>query len=190
MLDETSSGANNMLMAGLGQGHVRGSKGQPTSFIVGQGGTNLASSAGARGGKSGGTSSSSSSSKDKFTRLPKNELLDLLFHCYERYTYWTLKALREETRQPEAYLRDVLVSIADQHKRGPYVGQWSLKAEYVEQQRRMEEENQQRAAAAAAAQQVGMGQQQGGQGIGGQQDDATAGDGGGDGDDEDMEEVI
>ncbi|CAO1632529.1 unnamed protein product [Parajaminaea phylloscopi] len=125
LLDESEEGANNMLMAGLGGGHLRGKSQQPSSFIVQN--SVSGSGAGARG-----------PAKEKFARIPKNELLDLLFSCYERYTYWTLRALREETRQPESYLREVLSSIADQHKRGPYVGQWSLKVEYIQQ--RKEEE--------------------------------------------------
>ncbi|PWN20677.1 hypothetical protein BCV69DRAFT_277372 [Microstroma glucosiphilum] len=120
MLDDADDGAHNMLMAGLGQGHMKNKS--ASSFIV-QNPKPTASSA----------------QKEKFTRLPKNELLDFLFNCYERYTYWTIKALRDETHQPESYLRETLSSIADQHKRGPYMGQWSLKNEYV-QQRKQEEE--------------------------------------------------
>lgn len=114
---------------------------------------------------------------EKYARIPKNELLDLLFSCYERYTYWTLKALREETRQPEAYLRETLSSIADQHKRGPYVGQWSLKAEYVQQRK---EEEEKRAREGAAAMGMGAGQASNGGDVGG----------GGEEDEEAMEAVI
>lgn len=96
----------------------------------------------------------STAQKEKFTRLPKNELLDLLFNCYERYTYWTIKALRDETHQPESYLRETLSSIADQHKRGPYMGQWSLKNEYV-QQRKQEEEQRAREGLASGGGGVG-----------------------------------
>jgi transcription initiation factor TFIIF subunit beta len=63
--------------------------------------------------------------------MPKNELLDLLFALFERWQYWSLKKLRTETQQPESYLRETLTGIADLHKRGPYVGNWSLKPEYA-----------------------------------------------------------
>lgn len=178
MLDESQSAANNLLAAGMGQGHLRGKAGQqPASFIVNQG------DSGPSGRGQGGARSTAS--KDKFARIPKNELLDLLFGCYERYTYWTLRALREETRQPEAYLREVLSGIADQHKRGPYVGQWSLKAEYIQQ--RKEEE-----AAAKQQQQQQMAQtaNAGGQAPTAQASGEEAAVGGEGEDDDEMEEVI
>jgi transcription initiation factor TFIIF subunit beta len=39
---------------------------------------------------------------NKATRIPKNELLDLLFKCFQEYAYWSLKGLREYIKQPEA----------------------------------------------------------------------------------------
>lgn len=143
MLDDDQEGTNNMLAAGLGAGHIRG---QQSSFVINN---SQSSSSSAGKGKQ-------SSQTDKFARIPKNELLDLLFAAYERYTYWTLKALREETRQPEAYLREVLSGIADQHQRGPYHGHWSLKPEYVmqrkqEEERKVKEEEASKTAAAATA---------------------------------------
>ena len=38
---------------------------------------------------------------NKATRIPKNELLDLLFKCFQEYAYWSLKGLREYVKQPE-----------------------------------------------------------------------------------------
>ncbi len=40
---------------------------------------------------------------NKATRIPKNELLDLLFKCFQEYAYWSLKGLREYIKQPEVY---------------------------------------------------------------------------------------
>jgi TFIIF, beta subunit HTH domain len=40
---------------------------------------------------------------NKATRIPKNELLDLLFKCFQEYAYWSLKGLREYVKQPEVY---------------------------------------------------------------------------------------
>ena len=40
---------------------------------------------------------------NKTSRIPKNELLDLLFKCFQEYAYWSLKGLREYVKQPEVY---------------------------------------------------------------------------------------
>ncbi|CAG8720091.1 14624_t:CDS:2 [Rhizophagus irregularis] len=48
----------------------------------------------------------------KTTRMPKNELIDLLFGAFEKYTYWTLRGLKDYAKQPESYLKDVLNEIA------------------------------------------------------------------------------
>jgi transcription initiation factor TFIIF subunit beta len=41
---------------------------------------------------------------NKATRIPKNELLDLLFKCFQEYAYWSLKGLKEYIKQPEVHL--------------------------------------------------------------------------------------
>jgi transcription initiation factor TFIIF subunit beta len=61
--------------------------------------------------------------------MPENELLDRLFDCFRRYNYWGMKALRHELQQPEAYLRETLVKIADMPRAGPHSSQWVLKPE-------------------------------------------------------------
>ncbi|ODQ67264.1 hypothetical protein NADFUDRAFT_45422 [Nadsonia fulvescens var. elongata DSM 6958] len=66
----------------------------------------------------------------KAIRMPRSELLDLLFKLFEEYDYWSLKGLRERTKQPESYLKEVLVSMAILNKRGPYALRYSLKPEY------------------------------------------------------------
>ena len=40
---------------------------------------------------------------NKATRIPKNELLDLLFKCFQEYAYWSLKGLKEYVKQPEVF---------------------------------------------------------------------------------------
>jgi transcription initiation factor TFIIF subunit beta len=84
---------------------------------------------------------------NKATRIPKNELLDLLFKCFQEYSYWSLKGLREYVKQPEvnpssrsllirtqSYLREALEEIAFLNKRGPYALKWSLKPHYSQSQ--------------------------------------------------------
>jgi transcription initiation factor TFIIF subunit beta len=61
--------------------------------------------------------------------MPQNELLDLIFNCFRRYNYWSMKALRAELKQPEAYLRETLEKVADLAKSGRFAMQWTLKPE-------------------------------------------------------------
>jgi transcription initiation factor TFIIF subunit beta len=61
--------------------------------------------------------------------MPQNELLDRIFECFRRYNYWSMKALRAELQQPEAYLRETLEKIAVLAKSGPFATHWSLKPE-------------------------------------------------------------
>lgn len=63
-------------------------------------------------------------------RMPKNDLLDLLFRLFEEYEYWLMKGLKERTRQPETYLKELLEEIANLIKKGPYTSKYNLKPEY------------------------------------------------------------
>lgn len=63
-------------------------------------------------------------------RMPQKELLDLLFRLFEEYEYWSMKGLKERTRQPETYLKESLELIANLIKKGPYTSKYNLKPEY------------------------------------------------------------
>lgn len=63
-------------------------------------------------------------------RMPKKDLLDLLFQLFDDYEYWSIRGLRERTRQPESYLKESLDSIANLIKKGPYTSKYTLKPEY------------------------------------------------------------
>ena len=63
-------------------------------------------------------------------RIPRNELLDMLFRLFESAQYWKIKDLTEHVKQPQVYLKEVLSDIAQLIPRGPYVGLWTLKDEY------------------------------------------------------------
>jgi transcription initiation factor TFIIF subunit beta len=65
----------------------------------------------------------------KTARMPQNELLDLIFACFRRFQYWSMKALRAELHQPEAYLRETLDKIAEMPKSGRFAMHWTLKPE-------------------------------------------------------------
>lgn len=134
-LDESDRAQTNMLTSGVSSHANRTPK---TSFIAGVG-TPINTGRKAPGQVT-----------EKFTRLPRNELLDILFELYDQYPYWSIKGLRSRVQQPEVYLREVLQSIADLHKRGPYSGNWSLKPEFLEMRKQQERESQQKAAASAA----------------------------------------
>lgn len=64
------------------------------------------------------------------TRMPKKDLLDLLFRLFEEYEYWSMKGLKDRTRQPETYLKESLELIANLIKKGPYTSKYNLKPEY------------------------------------------------------------
>ncbi|OLY78382.1 Transcription initiation factor IIF subunit beta [Smittium mucronatum] len=69
-------------------------------------------------------------SERKMERIPRNELIDLLFGAFGKFAYWTLKGLIEYTKQPSAFLKEVLSDIAVLNKRGPYSSMYSLKPEF------------------------------------------------------------
>lgn len=64
--------------------------------------------------------------------MPQNELLDLIFSCFRKYNFWSMKALRAELQQPEAYLRETLEKIADMPRSGRFAMHWTLKPEFKE----------------------------------------------------------
>ncbi|KAK4052605.1 hypothetical protein OIO90_004233 [Microbotryomycetes sp. JL221] len=61
-------------------------------------------------------------------RLPKTELMDLLFQHFEQAPYWHIRSLSERLKQPQTWLREVLTQVAEVVPRGPYNGMWKLKA--------------------------------------------------------------
>ncbi|TDL20792.1 hypothetical protein BD410DRAFT_790464 [Rickenella mellea] len=69
---------------------------------------------------------------ERFARMPRNQLLDLLFALYRERPRWSAKELRTRTEQPEAYLKEVLAEIADLHRSGEYNGLYELKPNFQE----------------------------------------------------------
>ncbi|KAL9048990.1 MAG: hypothetical protein Q9162_007445 [Coniocarpon cinnabarinum] len=67
--------------------------------------------------------------ENKAARMPRAELLDKLFRCFNTYQYWSMKALRDELKQPEAYLKENLDAIADLVRSGRFNGLYTLKPE-------------------------------------------------------------
>ncbi|GAA5853264.1 hypothetical protein JCM8547_000260 [Rhodosporidiobolus lusitaniae] len=101
----------NRLASGMG---MAGVKGRVATF-------NNTSS---RGGKASGPGA------PRYARLPKNELLDLLFTHFSSAPYWSLRSLNDHVKQPQVYLKEVLAEIATLVPKGPYAQMYALKPEF------------------------------------------------------------
>lgn len=69
---------------------------------------------------------------ERMARMPKNQLLDLLFKLFSERERWSIKLLREKTQQPEAFLKETLSDIAFLHRSGEHNGTWELKENFKE----------------------------------------------------------
>jgi transcription initiation factor TFIIF subunit beta len=65
----------------------------------------------------------------KAMRLDEPLLLDILEEKFRQYRFWPLKRLREETRQPEQHLKEVLSKIAVLVKTGQAANTYTLNAQ-------------------------------------------------------------
>jgi transcription initiation factor TFIIF subunit beta len=61
--------------------------------------------------------------------MPQNDLLDLIFDCFKQYNYWSLKSLKSELNQPEAYLKSTLEKVAVLVRSGRFAMTWTLRPE-------------------------------------------------------------
>ncbi|SGZ23929.1 BQ5605_C023g09664 [Microbotryum silenes-dioicae] len=66
----------------------------------------------------------------RMVRMPRNELLDLLFQHFDQAPYWNLKLLNEHVKQPATFLKEVLGEVGTLVPRGPYLGMWTLKEQF------------------------------------------------------------
>ncbi|GAA5914823.1 hypothetical protein JCM6882_007283 [Rhodosporidiobolus microsporus] len=71
-----------------------------------------------------------STSTARYARIPKNELLDLLFTHFSTAPYWSLRSLNDHVKQPQVYLKEVLGEIATLVPKGPYAQMYALKPEF------------------------------------------------------------
>jgi len=67
---------------------------------------------------------------ERMARMPRNQLLDILFSLFREKEHWSIKPLREKTQQPEVYLKEVLTEIAFLHRSGEHNGTWELMANF------------------------------------------------------------
>ncbi|KZT00944.1 transcription initiation factor IIF beta subunit [Laetiporus sulphureus 93-53] len=63
---------------------------------------------------------------ERMARMPRDQLLDELFRAFQEHEFWAIKALRERTQQPEAYLKEVLSEIAINRRSGEHAQSWEL----------------------------------------------------------------
>lgn len=63
-------------------------------------------------------------------RLPREEVVNMLFNAFDKIPHWNLKALIDHTQQPSVYLKELLGEIAVYNTRGPYKNLYELKPEY------------------------------------------------------------
>jgi transcription initiation factor TFIIF subunit beta len=66
---------------------------------------------------------------NKAARIPERDLIDILYGLFKQWKYWKLKDLRAATKQPEAYLKQVLSTIAVLITSGSFSGTWTLPAD-------------------------------------------------------------
>lgn len=68
--------------------------------------------------------------QEKAVRMGQADLIDALYHCFRRFKYWSLKALRNELRQPEVWIKENLETIATLVRSGDFAMTWVLRPEY------------------------------------------------------------
>ncbi|KAF2035718.1 hypothetical protein EK21DRAFT_53130 [Setomelanomma holmii] len=64
------------------------------------------------------------SQQNKAARVSREELVDMLHSCFDEYEYWAMSSLKKSTKQPEAFLKEVLIDIAQLVRSGPYASKW------------------------------------------------------------------
>ncbi|KIY72452.1 hypothetical protein CYLTODRAFT_417851 [Cylindrobasidium torrendii FP15055 ss-10] len=67
---------------------------------------------------------------ERMARMPRNQLLDLIFQMFKNPPRWAIKDLRQRTQQPAAYLKEVLLEVAYLHKSGEHTGLYELQDIY------------------------------------------------------------
>ncbi|WPH00119.1 Hypothetical protein R9X50_00294200 [Acrodontium crateriforme] len=68
--------------------------------------------------------------KEKAVRISQDQLIDALYKCFRRYRYWSLKALRNELKQPEQYIKETLDEIGILIRSGDFAMNYELKPQY------------------------------------------------------------
>ena len=78
--------------------------------------------------------------REKRVRGDRGKVKDTLFNLFAHQRYWKLKALADETDEPEASLTGILQEIGEKVISGPYRTHWQLKKEYQEDEQSSKED--------------------------------------------------
>ncbi|KAF9040395.1 hypothetical protein BDZ89DRAFT_981555 [Hymenopellis radicata] len=70
---------------------------------------------------------------ERMARMPRNQLLDLIFQHFRDPTRWAIRDLRDKVEQPLTFLKETLSEVAFLHKSGEYTGLYELKDIYKEE---------------------------------------------------------
>jgi transcription initiation factor TFIIF subunit beta len=68
--------------------------------------------------------------QNKAARISHRELLDLLHSLFDEYEYWSMKALKTRTKQPEQFLKEVLPELAHLVKSGSFASHWQRQQQF------------------------------------------------------------
>jgi len=66
----------------------------------------------------------------KATRDDKEKVQEILFALFEKHQFYNIKDLAQETRQPMAYLKEILKEVCNYSVKPPHRNMWELKPEY------------------------------------------------------------
>ena len=66
----------------------------------------------------------------KATRDDKEKVQEILFALFEKHQFYNTKDLAQETRQPMAYLKEILKEVCNYSVKPPHRNMWELKPEY------------------------------------------------------------
>jgi len=66
----------------------------------------------------------------KKMRDDKEKVMEILFALFEKHQFYNIKDLAQETRQPMAYLKQILNEVCNYSTKPPNRNMWELKPEY------------------------------------------------------------
>lgn len=78
----------------------------------------------------GGASGRKAPPKEKAVRMSEKDLLDRIYQCFRRYRYWPLKGLKNELKQPETFIKQMLDQVAVLVRSGDFAMNYKLRDEY------------------------------------------------------------
>lgn len=68
--------------------------------------------------------------ENKRVRQDKEVVLDLLFTAFHKHEFYNIRDLVQKTKQPPAYLKEILREVCQYNTKAPHKNMWQLKPEY------------------------------------------------------------